>query len=100
MGVAGISLRRTDRTSATTAHAKQDRRLRNSALGGKSMKRMVVKSKLSRDGVLHLTLPVGLEEAEKEVQVTVEPVAAATVSQEAWRQAILATAGKWQGEFE
>jgi len=64
------------------------------------MNKMVVKSKVSRDGVLHLTLPVGLEEADKEVQVTVEPVAPATMSQEDCRRAILDTAGKWQGDFE
>ena len=64
------------------------------------MNRMVVRSTVSSDGILHLTLPVGLEEAEKEVEVTVEPVAPASMSQENWRKAILATAGKWQGEFE
>jgi hypothetical protein len=64
------------------------------------MNRIVVKSKVSNDGILHLALPVGREEAEKEVQVTVEPISIAPMSQEEWRQAILATAGKWQGEFE
>jgi hypothetical protein len=49
---------------------------------------------------LHLALPVGLSEADTEVQVTVEPVAPASVSQDEWRKMILSTAGKWQGEFE
>jgi hypothetical protein len=35
--------------------------------------RMVVKAKVSSDGSLHLDLPVGVEEAGKEVQITVEP---------------------------
>lgn len=39
------------------------------------MNRMVVTSKVGSDGVLHLALPVGLEEADKEVQITVEPIA-------------------------
>lgn len=37
------------------------------------MYRMVVKAKVSSDGSLHLDLPVGIEEAGKEVQITVEP---------------------------
>jgi hypothetical protein len=36
------------------------------------MKRMVVTARVSSDGVLHLHLPVGQMEADKEVQVTVE----------------------------
>ena len=36
------------------------------------MNRVVVKSKVGSDGVLHLDLPIGLEDADREVQVTVE----------------------------
>jgi len=64
------------------------------------MNRMVVKSTVSSDGVLHLALPLGIEEANREVQVTVESALPSPVSQEDWRRLILATAGKWQGEFE
>ncbi len=64
------------------------------------MNRTVVRSKVSSDGILHLALPLGLEEAGKEVQVTVEPARGEPVSQEEWRKAILSTAGKWQGQFE
>jgi hypothetical protein len=39
------------------------------------MNRMVVKSKVGSDGVLHLALPVGVDEADKEVQITVELIA-------------------------
>jgi hypothetical protein len=63
------------------------------------MNRVVVKSKVGSDGILHLALPVGLEEADKEVQVTVEPVPS-SISPDEWRRTILSTAGKWQGEFE
>jgi hypothetical protein len=61
---------------------------------------MVVRSKIGRDGVLHLDLPVGAAEADKEVQVTVEALPPASMSPEDWQKGILATAGKWQGDFE
>ena len=49
------------------------------------MNRIVVKSKVSSDGVLHLALPVGLAEADREVQVTVEPVARPAMTQAEWQ---------------
>jgi len=73
------------------------------------MNRMVVKSRVSSDGILHLALPMGLEEADQEVRVTVEPVSFVPMSQEEWRAFILRTAGsitdpefrRWeQGEYE
>ena len=64
------------------------------------MNRMVVRSTVSSDGVLHLALPMGIDEANKEVQVTVESALPVPVSQEEWQKLILSTAGKWQGEFE
>ena len=64
------------------------------------MNRMVVKSTVSSDGILHLALPMGIEEANKEVKVTVEPVAPEPMSPAEWQEFILSTAGKWQGEFE
>ena len=64
------------------------------------MNRMVVKSTVSSDGILHLALPMGVDEANKEVQVTVEPALPGPVSQEEWKERILSTAGQWQGEFE
>jgi hypothetical protein len=64
------------------------------------MERMVVKSTVSNDGVLHLTLPVGIDEANKEVQVTVEPLPPPPMSQDDWRELVLSTGGKWQGDFK
>lgn len=64
------------------------------------MNRIIVKSKVSHDGVLHLHLPVGEAAADKEVQVTVEPISSSAMSQEEWKRIVLSTAGKWQGEFE
>jgi hypothetical protein len=71
------------------------------AKGGPAMNRIVVKSKVSNDGILHLSVPVGLEEADKEVQVTVEPVAAKKpMTQEEWQAWVDSMAGTWQGDFE
>ena len=64
------------------------------------MNRIILKSRVGGDGVLHLTLPVGEADADREVQVTVEPLPSKTMSQEEWRNSVLSTAGKWQGEFE
>jgi hypothetical protein len=64
------------------------------------MNRIVVTSRVGRDGILQLTLPVGVCDADQEVQVTVEPVGSPPMTPDEWRQFILDTAGKWQGEFE
>jgi len=65
------------------------------------MNRIVVKSKVSSDGVLHLDLPVGIDEAEQDVQVTVEPCGPPhSISQEAWQAWVDSMAGTWQGDFE
>jgi hypothetical protein len=62
--------------------------------------RIVLKSKVGSDGILHLVLPVGVEQADKEVQVTVEPVPSAAMSQEQWGAWVQSMAGRWQGDFE
>jgi hypothetical protein len=64
------------------------------------LNRTVVKSTVSSDGVLHLALPLGIDEANKEVQVTVEPAPPETMSAEEWRNLVSSTGGKWQGDFE
>ena len=64
------------------------------------MNRIVTTSRVGSDGVLHLTLPLGAAEADREVRVTVEPAVPPRVSQEEWRRLVLATAGRWQGDFE
>jgi hypothetical protein len=65
------------------------------------MNRIVVRSKVNHDGTLHLSLPIGLEEADKEVQVTVEPCDSRTsMTQEEWRDWVVSMAGTWQGDFE
>ena len=64
------------------------------------MNRITVKSRVGSNGILQLTLPLGLADALQEVQITVEPAGPPRMSPEEWRQGILETAGKWQGEFE
>jgi hypothetical protein len=62
--------------------------------------RIVVQSRIGGDGILQLVLPVGPANAGQAVRVTVEPIDSAAPSPDEWRRGILATAGKWQGEFE
>ncbi len=64
------------------------------------MNRLVVKSRVGSDGILYVSLPVGLADADREVQISVEPVSRLVPTAEQWRQAILETAGKWRGELE
>jgi hypothetical protein len=64
------------------------------------MNRIVVKSKVGSNGVLQLTLPVGPADADREVQITVEPVGPRALSPDEWRPRVMETAGKWQGELE
>jgi hypothetical protein len=69
--------------------------------GDMAMDRIVVKSRVNGDGILNLSLPVGLAEADKEVQVTVEPLAARMpMTPEEWRAWVDSMAGTWQGDFE
>ena len=63
------------------------------------MTRIVLKSKVGANGVLQLSVPVGPDEANREVQVTIEP-APGTMTQEEWRAWVLSMAGTWQGDFE
>lgn len=65
------------------------------------MNRIVVKSKVSSDGFLHLSLPIGVVEAEKEVKVTVEPIGTEpAMTRKEWQDWVDSMAGSWQGDFE
>lgn len=65
------------------------------------MKSIVMKSKVSADGILHLSVPVGLAEAETEVQVTVESVSTKkSMTLQEWPAWVDSLAGSWQGDFE
>lgn len=68
---------------------------------GRTMNRIVMNSKVSSDGTLRLLLPLGLAEADHEVRVIVESVAAQEVtSKEEWETWVDAISGSWQGDFE
>jgi len=64
------------------------------------MNRIVVKSRVGNNGILQLAVPVGPADADREVQVTVEPVDPPALSPDEWQRRILEMAGKWQGDFE
>ena len=55
-----------------------------------------LRAKVGPDGVLHLDVPVGADEADHEVEVTVRP-ARPTLTQEEWHQFIAETTGAWKG---
>ena len=64
------------------------------------MQRLVVKSRVDADGVLRVTVPVGEAEADREVQLTIEPVSGPVQSSQEYLDFLQATAGAWQGDFE
>ncbi len=64
------------------------------------MKRVVLHARVGADGVLHLTVPVGEGDAEREVEVTIEPIKpTASAPSEDWQQFVRETAGAWQGDL-
>ena len=62
------------------------------------MNRMVLKARVGNDGILQVTFPFGVADANREVQVTIEPTP--EISEEDWHAWLGSTAGAWQGEFE
>lgn len=63
------------------------------------MNPLVITSKVGADGVLHLDVPVGTANANREVKVSIQ-LASPPLTPEEWRAFIQQTAGTWQGEFE
>jgi hypothetical protein len=64
------------------------------------MNRVIVKSKVGSDGVLKLTVPLGADEANQDVQITIEPSGSPAITPDEWRSWVMETAGEWQGELE
>jgi hypothetical protein len=55
---------------------------------------MRLSARVGADGVLRLNVPVGINEADREVQVTVEPVSASNkMTQEQWAAWVASMAG-------
>jgi len=66
------------------------------------MIRIVVHSRIGADGVLQLAVPIGLAEADREVEVTIEPAVQKReelAEREGWEQFVHETAGAWQGDL-
>ena len=57
------------------------------------MNSIVLHSRVGSDGVLHLDVPIGEAGANREVQVTIDPLGLAPLTQEEWRNFVLSTAG-------
>jgi hypothetical protein len=66
------------------------------------MNRMVLQSQVGADGVLHISVPIGKEDADRDEEVTIDPVRAGSpqMTQEEWREFVMETAGAWQGDLE
>ncbi len=65
------------------------------------MTQLKLNARVGADGVLRLTVPVGMQEADREVQITVEPVSAKkAMTPSEWAAWVDSKAGRWQGEFE
>lgn len=59
------------------------------------MHRLVVQSRVGSDGVLHISVPTGKEDADRDVQATIDPLQAGSppMTQEEWHQFVMETAG-------
>jgi len=65
------------------------------------MTRIEVKSRVGSDGVLTVTVPVGMADANREVLITVQPAGDSVntaLQAKQWERFIDQTAGCWQGE--
>jgi hypothetical protein len=67
---------------------------------GIKMIRMVVTSRVGDDGVLHVSVPLGESEANREVKLTIESASTKPMTHEERSTLIASLAGSWQGEFE
>lgn len=63
------------------------------------MNRVTLRSRISADGVLRLDVPLGHADAERDVQITIEPIVD-DAERADWETFVRTTAGAWQGEFE
>jgi hypothetical protein len=64
------------------------------------MNRMILKSRVGTDGVLHVNIPIGTAEAGRQVQITIEPESVPSKSKQEYWDFLDSTAGAWQGDFE
>jgi hypothetical protein len=64
------------------------------------MHRRILHARVGADGVLKIRVPMGEADANREVQVTIDPVGPPPMTQEQWQRFVQETAGSWQGELE
>ena len=65
------------------------------------MNRVIVEQRVGGTGVLELTLPLGADEAGRDVRVTIEPVVRENkMTSDEWRSWVQSIAGSWQGDFK
>jgi hypothetical protein len=69
------------------------------------MNTIELRTRVGPDGVLTLSVPVGMSEANREVKVVVESAEdrvehTARMSREEWARFVATTAGAWKGELE
>lgn len=57
------------------------------------MNRMIIRSRVDSDGVLRVNVPVGAAEADREMQVTIEPLVRPATTQQEWEEFVASTAG-------
>ncbi|HUY35108.1 MAG TPA: hypothetical protein VMV69_20330 [Pirellulales bacterium] len=66
------------------------------------MNRIVLHSRVGADGTLQLSVPIGVADAQREVEVTIEPAEPkerSSLEEQEWQQFALETAGAWQGDL-
>ncbi len=65
------------------------------------MTRMTMSGRVGADGVLRVNVPVGINEADQAVRITVEPASPQkTMTQTEWAAWVDSMAGTWQGDFQ
>ena len=63
------------------------------------MDRMTLFSRVGPDGVLHVHVPVGTADANRSVQLTIEPAAEVANANGDYQRWLENLSGRWEGEF-
>jgi hypothetical protein len=66
------------------------------------MDRIVIHSRVGPDGVLTLSVPIGVSDADREVEVTIAPTRPDMLrpsERDEWHRFVHETAGAWQGDL-
>lgn len=64
------------------------------------MNQVILKSRVGADGVLRVTLPIGVADANSEVRITIDPVFNQRPTKAEWDRWVDSVAGSWQGPLE